>query len=287
MNVQVVFQGLMLWWMLGAQPMMLIPNFARDTTAPHHAAITAPPQAFGGNGCPAPFTLSAGGECRFALDGAGASGGVRITFTGGTSQFAAPEFCALPSIVSPQQLALLPEFTPPTAEAPTTGASLTAWMPMIGGAAGSFTQECDPTDPADCPRAAVWSLAPPIAGMVSLQLDNLNGGGSVSLPLMPGAIVTIANQPDEALLASRAKHAHHGKTKGKAARATTGSPSDTYDWCLYYQMFKVAGGAVPCVAPQMPPRLSCGVGRPTTMAAHHHRGNYWIGTIACSNSQYP
>lgn len=282
MNIQVIFQGLMLWWMLGPQPAMLIPNFANDLRAPHSAAITALPAAFGGNGCPAPFTLQTQtGECRFVLDGAGAPGGVRIAFDGGGGPtFSLSQFCALPSIVNPQQLTLAPEFTPPTVEEPRSGSSLTAWMRMIGGTAGSFTMPCisGPASP-NCPRAVVWSVPPPTGGSVALRLDNLLDGRSIRLPLASGAIVTLVNEPPEDVLAGRAKEMR----KRKHAHAHALSPAVTADWCLYYTMFRVDLPAVPCVSPQMPPRMSCGIAPPPSDV----KRPVAIQTLACSNSQYP
>lgn len=291
MNVQVIFQGLMLWWMAGAQPALLIPNFAHEPTAPHYAAITARKEAFVGMACPSPFTIdAASGGCRFVLDGAGATGGVRISFEGdgaAPKTAATQELCALPPIAGPQNLELLPDYTPSSNATPQTGSALTAWMPVAGGAAGSFTKTCinDSTDPGDCPRGAVWSVAPPVAGTVVLHLDNLLAGKAATIRLRAGAVLTIVNEPALTQDASAAQRANHAPAQ-MAAHAMTGGPLDASHWCLYYKMFKGPGGTgMQCSGPAIPSSRTCGVKSPIVLSATPE--TLMIGTIACSNSQYP
>ena len=273
-EVQVFFVGMCMWWLTAPGPWVLLPELASDQNA-HFATISAAPSAFVSGTCPQGFTTSGDGNCVFALNGKGGTGGVRIALLTNkpSSEFPEQAFCAIPPLQRSTLYDLQPEFTPPN------GPKNAAWMAAVGGSPRSGTFPCAATPTGNCPRFVRWSVpvAPP--ANVVLSLDNLRTGGPLLVPLANGAQVVISNSPP-----NEAIH-HHTKQHAKqSASAAPTSALTAEDWCFYFRMVAIPGGPLPdCPGnPPIPPPCANPVSPPIL-----HPEEVLFQTIACSNSQYP
>ncbi|HYH08535.1 MAG TPA: hypothetical protein VEK11_15875 [Thermoanaerobaculia bacterium] len=278
-EVKVIFMGIVLWWRAqDPGPFVIVPDLASAAEQQHLAVITAAQSDFVGEKCPAGFK-SDGGRCVFNLNGAGATGGVQLAFTTTTpaaQPFTTATFCDVPKLQSSAtpDLALRSEWTPPG------GAKNAAWMDAAGGVARGHIEPCSNTVAGDCPRFASWSVPTPSAGHVVMALSNrANGAPPILALLKGGATILVDNSPR--LFAGERAMVHHTEP----ARLTA-----SQDWCLYYQMIRtVSGQPVDCHG--APPIPDCPPAPAPELLKWIHRLRpshfYYIGTIACSNSQYP
>lgn len=269
-EVQVYFIGIVMWWLTAPGPFALIPDLSTNEFA-HDATITAKPEAFVGGRCPQGFTTDAEGNCTFALNGAGATGGVTISFVPKSSRpVPASSFCMVPKLQRKTTLSLRAEYTPPL------GANNAAWMVVEGGTAVSGMLECGTAVPGDCPRFVRWSVPASETEPVELVLANrADGAAPIHAHVKAGAQLSIHNSP-------RAQHAEH---RAAVARPLTNS----LDWCAYFQMVKRPGPPLPCPgAPPIPLPCAPSAIDPSHGDGTHRRARPWLfQTIACSNSQYP
>lgn len=252
-DVIVIFSGICLWW-LTTPGYVLIPDLASHNPA-HHAWVEAPATAFDGNTCPDRF-VETNGNCSFALNGAGAAGGVQIQLRTATpaGKFAAGAFCAIPPLERDGPLVLKPAYTPPL------GDGNVAWMEAAGGIPASKIDDC-PEERRPCRRFVEWTVPAKAPDKVVFVLGNLRSGAPISAVLNGGATIKINNSPPV-------------KTQ-----------DDRFHWCAYYEMVGLANTSVPpqCRFPTLPDR--CVVPPPNERARSTRRLRY--DTIACSNSQYP
>ena len=292
MNIHVLFHGLCLWWLATQPAMVLIPDFTGASVA-HEASLTAPATAFAAGTCPAPFTTD-GATCVLMLNGAGGPGGVGIRILGAIATNATitpTQLCALPKIQHVQPMVLAPEYTPPA------GTGLSATVAVTSGVPESKTAVCMDPVPGNCPRYVDWAVPAAADGTGMLVLSNL-AGGTIQLPLAPGAVLSIANQPSAAVADLRRRERKARALRTAASPTPLMDDSDAGDWCLYFQMLQIGSDASQPQCPGLPaiPPMACGPvsGARRTVASHHSRvpggpvHEYdGVGTIACSNSQYP
>jgi hypothetical protein len=277
-EVQVYFVGMVMWFLAAPGPWALMPELSNDPNA-HFAAIEAAPSAFVGGACPGGFTVNDRGNCVYALNGKGATGGVRIALltdkpAGG---FPTNAFCALPPLQRTTLYALKPEFTPPL------GPANAAWMAAVGGTPLSGEFPCASEPAGNCPRFVRWTVPSTTTGNVVLSLDNLRTGTPLFARLTNGAQVVISNSPPDDVEA----HAQHAKTRAKTpATAGTASPTplEAEDWCFYFRMVTIPGGPDPqCPGPPRIPPPCPELAPPPFL----HPEKVLFQTVACSNSQYP
>jgi hypothetical protein len=278
-EVQVFFMGMVMWWLAAPGPFVLIPDLA-GRAVPHAAVIEATPASFVDGVCPGGFTTGDDGDCEFALNGAGATGGVSISLvTTAIPQAGASSYCTVPKIQRFTSYALRGEFTPPL------GSGNAAWMMAEGGRAVSGVQTCMNTPPGNCPRFVRWSVPATETQPVRLILANRKDGAPpIEARLKAGAQVRISNSPT-ALLSTDAAHPRM---------------SGAEDWCMYFEMVAGPRGLRPgCPgAPPIPAQCEPLAAEPDAdvvsaesrsmeTRSMSHRVAYRFTTIACSNSQYP
>ena len=260
-EVQVFFVGMCMWWLTAPGPWVLLPDLENEELK-HVATISAAPEAFVTRKCPSRFTL-ANGRCTFQLNGAGAAGGVRISFLTNTPPSAAEErpFCAVPPLQRTTLYHLKPAFTPPD------GVSNAAWMQVIGGKPRSGMFQCNPEGGDNCPRFVQWSVASLRPGNIVLALDHLSTGEPILAELAPGAEIVISNAPPARPAAKRHQHRE-----------------DKMDWCFYFRMVTDPEGAEPpCETPPAIPLPCPGMVSPPRVPPEGVN----FQTVACSNSTYP
>lgn len=269
-HVQVIFQGIILWWMASSPAVVLIPDL---TAISHNASISALQSAFAGGVCPPGFVL-ANSTCSFALNGAGNAGGVQIELATNGSPTTMPltpqNICPVPSL-SAGDLRLRPAYIP------ATGTGNAAWMTAVGGTAQPVIASC--SDAPDCPRYVSWSVDAATGSSVVLVLKNLKSNVPFAAVLNDGARLTILNAPDATVSHERLmKRQSAAKQKESATTQPVPVALLVEDWCAYFSMVEQADGSpLPCPT-GAPPIPVCPV-----------RGSIpeQFQTIACSNSQYP
>jgi hypothetical protein len=272
-EVQVFFLGIAMWWLAAPGPYVIIPDLSSHQYA-HDATIRVKADAFVDGQCPRGFTSSAG-TCAFAINGAGAQGGVTISFlASATVPAPASSFCMLPKLQRNSKLMLRRDSTPPL------GKNNAAWMMLEGGSAVAGMRTCKNGVPGNCPRFVRWSVPATSTEPVELVLGNLAGGAPpVRARVKAAAQISISNSP----------HLHPASHAATQPRLT-----DTLDWCAYFDMVERVGRggtptAQPCPGPPAIPRLC----RPSAPEPREDETvdptwrTAFFQTIACSNSQYP
>lgn len=251
-TVTVFIEGLCLWLTggSGAVP-VVIPDYVN--AVPAHRAVLTVVNGFDGS-CPPPFTRDPDEPeaCVFHLNKVGYTGGVKIELVGDAPPVTS-NLCLLPRIQHTVPLTLLREYETDG------GAKLAAQMLVSQGELTAFLHAGCEDQPAKCPRSVQWNFTT-TSGGVTLRLRNLREGGTVSLPLLSGAVLSVSNR--------RTERPAPGET-------------DLADWCLYFGMFEDAG------CPGVPTAPVCITASRRVAALHTRHHTYKFETIACSNSQYP
>lgn len=252
-TVTVIIEGLCLWLTggSGAVP-VVVPDYLN--AVPAHQAVLTVVKGFGDE-CPSPFTRDANepAACVFPLNKVGYTGGVKIELVGDAPPSVKSDLCLLPRIQHTVPLTLLRDYETDG------GAKLAAQMLVSQGELTAFLQAGCENEPDKCPRSVRWNFTT-TSGGVTLRLRNLREGGTVSLPLLSNAVLTVSNR----------------RTKRPAPAET-----DLADWCLYFGMFENVG------CPGVPPAPVCELPPGRAAAPHTRHFTYRFETIACSNSQYP
>ena len=248
-TVEVLFQGLVLWWMAAPGPYVVIPDFTASPI-PHEAALGIRSSEYAGGNCPAGFTSEEDDLCTLSLIGAKKPGGVSMKFAAASRLAVSRQAgCPIPKLQDAgTPLVLRPEFTPPA------GGRNAGWVQFEGG---TLTPRSSCGN-GDCPRSVKWTSD---GQEVTLTLGNLSDRNEpLVIPLPADAVVQVVN--------NRSTGSHHRR-----------SANDDIDWCLYFLMVTNAAAVdIPC--PGKPAIPQCET-TPTTSSNGH-----WE-TIACSNSQYP
>lgn len=279
-EIQVVFQGMVLWWMATTPAQVLVPDLSKMGIK-HISVIRAAKADFASGSCPPGFVESSG-TCTFQLTGAGKAGGVQIELAtsaaAAKSLTTAADLCPVPKLQKPpaDELVLLPAYKPPH------GSGNAAWMVATGGTGSAIEEPCTFTP--DCPRYVRWTVPVASGNKVALVLKNLQSGTDLAAQLVPGAHIEVLNVPSAEILARRYEQ------RKKESRETA-SDLTAEDWCAYFQMVALKtrpDQPAPCVV-KKPPIPACptqpAAARRTASVAHNHR--HTIETIACSSSQYP
>jgi len=278
-SIQVLIKGLCLWLplmmnQLGGLP-VIVPEFTGQVNA-HIALLSIPVSAIDGGVCPDGF--SGPDPCVYNLNGKGLAGGVTIDFPTGASPLTPNPscvLCAIPPLQHQRDLTLKPEYMPGT------GTALAASLVINQGSAISGFDPCNqpPAPAGDCPRYVTWSVTA-ATDTVTLRLSNLKSGPDITVRLVNNATVTVSNQPQSPPPLTHILHAQR---------------MDTPDWCLYFGLFEGNPG---CPGPPPIP-LACPENCIPSAAAAHKTTSVksklkpkvphfmMIGTIACSNSQFP
>jgi hypothetical protein len=149
---------------------------------------------------------------------------------------------------------------------------------------------CTELPQGNCPRYVQWDVPAASDGTVTLVLDNLTSNGSLQVQLAPEATVTIRNSPLDDIAQAGVRTGK--RPAGSSAHATAAhgmGVNSAWDWCFYYGMLQFADSPGKPICPGLPliPPVACVTGGTGSPRDGYTRPFRNIGTIACSNSQYP